>query len=64
MEVVNVKILLEHTVQLLLFELNQKNITLKTDLLATNHTCKCDPARIQQIFWNLIKVCKIWMNFH
>ncbi|MEO5722685.1 MAG: ATP-binding protein [Chthoniobacterales bacterium] len=36
-------------------ELQAKNLTVEKELAATEHHCWADAARLQQVFWNLIK---------
>ncbi len=36
-------------------EMNQKQISLKVDLAAAQHTIFADAVRLQQVFWNLLK---------
>ena len=52
---VNVHKELEHTLQLVKHDAEQKNITLHTSFTATSVTMDADNSRLQQIFWNIVK---------
>jgi PAS domain S-box-containing protein len=47
--------LLEHVVEICAPELQEKSLTLTVQLAASEHHVHADPARLQQIFWNLLK---------
>jgi PAS domain S-box-containing protein len=47
--------LVHHAVNISRTDMESKSLNLKLDLSATRHFVLGDPARIQQIFWNLIK---------
>src|SRR6266550_1395845 len=36
-------------------DLNEKQINIQLDLAAKEHHCWADAARLQQVFWNIIK---------
>ncbi len=36
-------------------EINEKQLTVQLDLSAAEHFASADPARLQQVFWNLLK---------
>lgn len=46
---------IRHVIQICDAERRGKQIELRLDLLAENHWVHCDPARLQQVFWNLLK---------
>jgi signal transduction histidine kinase len=52
---VNVHEQVEHALAMCREEAAGKGITLTAELLAADHTMDGDPARIQQIVWNLVK---------
>ncbi|HEX2642412.1 MAG TPA: ATP-binding protein [Thermoanaerobaculia bacterium] len=47
--------LLRHVFQICADDLNVKQLTLSSDLSARNDHVMADPARLQQVFWNLLK---------
>ncbi len=47
--------LLQHAVDTCQEDITQKSLKLEWHLLATDHVVQCDPARLQQVFWNLLK---------
>jgi signal transduction histidine kinase/DNA-binding response OmpR family regulator len=54
-EIVDAHTLLRNALEICQFEIEQKRLVLNTDLSATRVHLRADPARLQQIFWNLIK---------
>ena len=54
-EVVDAHLLLRNAVEICQSEIEQKKLALQLDLGATKVDLLADPARLQQIFWNLIK---------
>ncbi|MFZ3374589.1 MAG: response regulator, partial [Chthoniobacterales bacterium] len=54
-EVVDAHLLLRNAVDICQSEIEQKKLALQLDLAATKVDLLADPARLQQIFWNLIK---------
>jgi signal transduction histidine kinase/DNA-binding response OmpR family regulator len=54
-EVVDAHLLLRNAVDICQSEIEQKNLALQLDLAAMKVDLLADPARLQQIFWNLIK---------
>jgi CheY-like chemotaxis protein len=52
--VVDAHRLLQNALEIYQSELNRKNLTLKLNLAAEKVYPRADPARLQQIFWNLI----------
>jgi len=52
---VDVSILLEHTLQICRSDVIQKELKLDLDLAARRTHVRADPARLQQVFWNLFK---------
>ena len=46
---------IRHVMQICDAERRGKQIELRLELLAEKHWVSCDPARIQQVFWNLLK---------
>jgi signal transduction histidine kinase len=54
-EVVDAHILLRNALEICQSEIDQKKLELCLDLAATKVFLQADPARLQQIFWNLIK---------
>lgn len=54
-EVVDAHALLRNALEICDSEIEEKQLALHIDLSATDVRLKADPARIQQIFWNLIK---------
>ena len=53
-EVVDAHRLLQNALEIYQSEINRKNLTLQLDLGAQKGYLRADPARLQQIFWNLI----------
>jgi len=54
-EIVDAHKLLRNALEICQAEIEQKRLTLHFDLAARKVRLKADPARLQQIFWNLIK---------
>jgi len=54
-EVVDAHLLLRNALEICQSEIEQKKLALQLDLAATKVDLLADPARLQQIFWNLIK---------
>ena len=54
-EVANCHALLGQAVQICRSEVFGQELKLELDLAATDHHVNADPARLQQVFWNLIK---------
>lgn len=54
-EVVDAHLLLRNAIEICQSEIEQKKLALQLDLAATKVDLLADPARLQQIFWNLIK---------
>ena len=54
-EVVDAHLLLRNALEICQGEIEQKKLGLQLDLAATKVDLLADPARLQQIFWNLIK---------
>jgi signal transduction histidine kinase len=54
-EVVDAHVLLRNALEICQSEIDQKKLELCLDLAATKVFLQADPARLQQIFWNLIK---------
>jgi PAS domain S-box-containing protein len=46
---------LDHALSISASELKEKNITVTRDFAAREHHCWGDAARLQQVFWNLVK---------
>jgi signal transduction histidine kinase/response regulator RpfG family c-di-GMP phosphodiesterase len=55
LEEVDAHVLLRNAVEICQADIDHKNLTLETALAAENVCLEADPARLQQIFWNLIK---------
>ena len=55
LEEVDAHLLLRNALEICQADIDQKNLTLETDLAAEKVCLEADPARLQQIFWNLIK---------
>lgn len=55
LEVVDAHRLLRNALEICQEEIDQKHLNLHLDLAAQKFWLKADPARLQQIFWNLIK---------
>jgi signal transduction histidine kinase len=54
-EIVDAHILLRNALEICQFEIEQKKLELRSEFAATKVYLQADPARLQQIFWNLIK---------
>ena len=54
-EIVDAHTLLRNALEICQSEIEQKKLELRTELGATEVHLQADPARLQQIFWNLIK---------
>ena len=54
-EVVNAHTLLQNALEICQADIDRKHLALRLDLAADNVHLQADPARLQQIFWNLIK---------
>jgi len=54
-EIVEAHTLLRNALEICQFEIEQKKLELRTDFVAEEVHLQADPARLQQIFWNLIK---------
>jgi signal transduction histidine kinase len=52
---VDVHGVLRHALETCQEEISAKNISLALDLTASRHVVQADPARLQQVFWNLLK---------
>jgi signal transduction histidine kinase/response regulator RpfG family c-di-GMP phosphodiesterase len=55
LEEVDAHVLLRNAVEICQADLDHKNLSLETELTAEKVCLEADPARLQQIFWNLIK---------
>jgi len=55
LEIVDAHTLLRNALEICQEEISQKRLVLHVDLAAEKFRIKADPARLQQIFWNLIK---------
>src|SRR6185369_1412039 len=55
MEPASVHGLLRHVVQICASDLDAKRLRLTSDLTAAEDRVTADPARLQQVFWNLLK---------
>lgn len=55
LEEVDAHLLLQSALEICQTEIDHKNLSLETDLAAERVCLEADPARLQQIFWNLIK---------
>jgi nitrogen-specific signal transduction histidine kinase/CheY-like chemotaxis protein len=55
LEEVDAHLLLRNAVEICQADIDHKNLSLKTDFAADKVCLEADPARLQQIFWNLIK---------
>lgn len=53
-EVVDAHTLLQNALEIYQTEIDRKNLSLRLDLAAQKVHLRADPARLQQIFWNLI----------
>jgi signal transduction histidine kinase len=54
-EIVDAHTLLRNALEICQFEIEQKKLQLRSEFAATKVYLQADPARLQQIFWNLIK---------
>jgi signal transduction histidine kinase len=54
-EIVDAHSLVRNALDICQLEIEAKKLELRTDLAATRVFLRADPARLQQIFWNLIK---------
>lgn len=54
-EEVDAHSLLQNALEICQADIDKKNLALCTDFAAKNVSLEADPARLQQIFWNLIK---------
>jgi PAS domain S-box-containing protein len=54
-DAVNIHSGLDHALSILATEVSDKNLTVTKDFRAAEHHCWADGARLQQVFWNLIK---------
>lgn len=54
-EIVDAHKLLQNALEICRSEIEQKHLVLSSDFTATKVWLRADPARLQQIFWNLIK---------
>jgi signal transduction histidine kinase len=55
LEEVDAHLLLQSALEICQTDIDHKNLTLETDFAAEQVSLEADPARLQQIFWNLIK---------
>ncbi|HEV2841489.1 MAG TPA: response regulator [Chthoniobacterales bacterium] len=55
LEEVDAHSLLRNALEICQADIDKKNLSLSTDFAAGNVCLEADPARLQQIFWNLIK---------
>ena len=55
LEIVDAHLLLRNALEICQFEIDQKHLSLDVHLSAERVQIEADPARMQQIFWNLIK---------
>lgn len=55
LEEVDAHSLLRNALEICQADIDKKNLSLSTDFAAANVCLDADPARLQQIFWNLIK---------
>ena len=55
LEKVDAHLLLRNALEICQADIDKKNLTLTTEFAAENVALEADPARLQQIFWNLIK---------
>jgi signal transduction histidine kinase/response regulator RpfG family c-di-GMP phosphodiesterase len=54
-EEVDAHLLLRSALEICEADIDKKNLALRTDFAAEDASLQADPARLQQIFWNLIK---------
>jgi signal transduction histidine kinase/CheY-like chemotaxis protein len=55
LEEVNAHSLLQNALEICQADIDKKHLVLQTEFTAENVSLEADPARLQQIFWNLIK---------
>jgi len=55
LEIVDAHTLLRNALEICQAEIEQKHLALRLDLAAPKVHLRADPARLQQIFWNLLK---------
>src|SRR5258707_1084181 len=55
LEMIDVNTLLHFALKICLHDIAAKELTVHCDLAATENDLRADPARLQQVFWNLIK---------
>jgi signal transduction histidine kinase/ActR/RegA family two-component response regulator len=55
LEEVNAHTLLQNVLEICQADIDKKRLSLKTEFTAENVSLEADPARLQQIFWNLVK---------
>ena len=55
LEEVDAHLLLQSALEICQTDIDHKNLTLETDFAAQEVCLEADPARLQQVFWNLIK---------
>ena len=55
LELVDAHTLLRNALEICQADIDHKNLSLQTDFAANKICLEADPARLQQIFWNLIK---------
>ncbi|MEY2496954.1 MAG: hypothetical protein QOD12_510 [Verrucomicrobiota bacterium] len=55
LEIVDAHLLLGNAVEICQADIDHKSLSLQKDFAAENVRLEADPARVQQIFWNLIK---------
>src|SRR5437763_5210182 len=55
LELVDAHTLLRNALEICQADIDHKNLSLQTDFAANKVCLEADPARLQQIFWNLIK---------
>jgi signal transduction histidine kinase len=54
-EVIDVNTLIHSALKICSQEIAAKNLTVECDLAATENSIRADPARLQQVFWNVVK---------
>lgn len=54
-EAVDIHAAIDHALSISAPDLTKKNLSVSRELEATEHHCWADAARLQQVFWNLIK---------
>lgn len=55
LEMVDAHLLLQNALEICQADIDKKHLSLQTDFAAEKVCLEADPARLQQIFWNLIK---------